>query len=42
MQTMHREDVATHLLEALRGLAALHERAAGGLIPNEVLILVRI
>jgi hypothetical protein len=42
MQSMHREDVATHLLEALRGLAALRERATGDLVPNEVLILVRI
>jgi len=41
-QTMNREDVATHLLEALRGLAALRERAAGDVLPNEVLILVKI
>jgi hypothetical protein len=39
---MHRDDVATHLLEAVRGLAALRERAAGKLVPNEVLVLVRI
>lgn len=37
-----RDDVAAHLLEAARGLAALRERAAGNLPPNEVLVLVRI
>jgi hypothetical protein len=41
-QTMNREDVATHLLEALRGLTALRSRALGDLLANEVLILVRI
>jgi hypothetical protein len=39
---IHRDDVATHLLEAVRGLVALHERATGDLTANEVLILVRI
>jgi hypothetical protein len=37
-----RDDVAGHLLEAVRGLAALRERDAGSLRPNEVLVLVRI
>ena len=39
---LNRNDVAGHLLESVRGLVALHERVAGNLTPNEVLILVRI
>jgi hypothetical protein len=42
MLEQNRPDVAGHLLEAVRGLVALRERAAGDLTPNEVLILVRI
>jgi hypothetical protein len=39
---VHEDDIPAYLLEALRGLAALSERANGHLRPNEVLLLVRI
>jgi len=42
MLELNRNDVAGHLLESVRGLVALRQRAAGDLTPNEVLILVRI
>lgn len=42
MLELRRDDVAARLLESVRGLAALRERAEGDLVPNEVLVLVRI